>query len=112
MGSACALLQTETPQYIRRILEPLIDVDRLTYFVIRGDGLDLFEWGGAPLMEFVRHQLEANANWAVVFQPHSDQIDRVERRDVEATIEALKANLKREAQRQGFVVASLPRASR
>lgn len=79
---------------------------------IKGDGLDLLEmevngeevdWFGRRLDDLLESLLKQHERWVLIFEPNYDQIDRVYELDVEECISKLKANLRRDAGREGFI---------
>jgi len=81
-------------------------------FAIEGDGLYLLEseingfemdWGDKRLDDFLALLLNQHDQWAVVFELYSDQIDNVYELTVDECVRKLKANLKRDVKREGFI---------
>jgi hypothetical protein len=101
-------LQTHIPWFLP---EGFLD-DGWVFLDVEGDGLDLLEgevngmemdWGGKRLDDLLALLLKQSDQWAVLFELHSDQIDSVYKLTVDECMRKLKANLKRDIKREGFI---------
>jgi hypothetical protein len=61
------------------------------------------DWGGSPLDKVLETLLSPQEKWAVVFEPHYDQMNSVYRLTVSECVQKLKANYSRSVQKEGFI---------
>lgn len=111
-GEHTKLMKRPWPAHIRTRLQTALDLKTLGYYEIVGHGLRMLEsecngiavnWGGRELVTLVREQLLGSGSWAMVFDLHSDQIDRVFECDVDDAVKHLRENFRWDDHREGFI---------
>lgn len=64
---------------------------------------DTADWTSADVVSLLQSQLALHAGWALVFEPHCDQIDRVFEADLEVALSQLRSSLDWSREPVGFI---------
>jgi hypothetical protein len=67
---------------------------------VNGEEVD---WFDRRLDDFLGLLLNKHKKWVLIFELHYDQIDHVYSSNVEQCISKLRANLRRDVKREGFI---------